>query len=124
MEITDIDKSIKRANSGGTFKFFQTKYLNLDNDIYRYELTFSDKCNNPFKTIQGGMIASALAIIPPCIVLKGLLHLSLKVNSYLYVSLSKFKYLISKNLNVLPEFALFIDLSISVISIYIFPYCL
>ena len=60
MEITDIDKSIERANSGGTFKFFETKYLNLDNDIYRYELTFSDKCLNPFKTIQGGMIASAL----------------------------------------------------------------
>ena len=60
MEITDIDKFIKRANSGSTFKFFETKYLNLDNDIYRYELTFSDKCNNPFKTIQGGMIASAL----------------------------------------------------------------
>jgi len=60
MEITDIDKSIKRANSGGTFKFFETKYLNLDNEIYKYELTFSDKCNNPFKTIQGGMIASAL----------------------------------------------------------------
>ena len=60
MEITDIDKSIERANSGGTFKFFETKYLNLDNDIYRYELSFSDKCLNPFKTIQGGMIASAL----------------------------------------------------------------
>ena len=60
MEITDMDKSIERANSGGTFKFFETKYLNLDNDIYRYELTFSDKCLNPFKTIQGGMIASAL----------------------------------------------------------------
>ena len=60
MEITDMGKSIKRANSGGTFKFFETKYLNLNNDIYRYELTFSDKCLNPFKTIQGGMIASAL----------------------------------------------------------------
>ena len=60
MEITDIDKSIERANSGGTFKFFETKYLNLNNDIYRYELTFSDKCLNPFKTIQGGMIATAL----------------------------------------------------------------
>ena len=33
MEITDMGKSIKRANSGGTFKFFETKYLNLDNDI-------------------------------------------------------------------------------------------
>jgi len=60
MAITDIDKSIERANSGGTFKFFETKYLNLDNDIYRYELTLSDECLNPFKTIQGGMIASAL----------------------------------------------------------------
>ena len=60
MEIIGIDKSMKRANSGGTFKFFETKYLNLDNDIYRYELTLSDECLNPFKTIQGGMIASAL----------------------------------------------------------------
>ena len=60
MENTDIDKSIKRANSGGIFKFFETKYLGLNNDIYRYELTFSEKWLNPFKTIQGGMIASAL----------------------------------------------------------------
>ena len=60
MENTVIDKSIKRANSGGTFKFFETQYLGLNNDIYRYELTFSEKCLNPFKTIQGGMIASAL----------------------------------------------------------------
>ena len=60
MEIIGIDKCMKRANSGGTFKFFETKYLNLDNYIYRYELTFSDKCLNPFQTIQGGMIASAL----------------------------------------------------------------
>ena len=60
MEITDIDKSIKRANSGGTFKFFETQYMGLDNDIYKYELTFCDKCLNPFKTVQGGMIASAL----------------------------------------------------------------
>ena len=54
MEITDIDKSIKKAASGGKFKFLYTKYLNLDNDIYRYEITFSDKCLNPLKTIQGG----------------------------------------------------------------------
>ena len=60
MEITDMDKSIQRANSEGTFKFFETQYLGLNNDIYRYELTFSEKCLNPFKTIQGGMIASAL----------------------------------------------------------------
>ena len=60
MENTDIDKSIKRANSGGTFKFFETQYLGLNNDIYRYKLTFSEKCLNPFKTMQGGMIASAL----------------------------------------------------------------
>ena len=33
MEITDIDNPIKRANSGGAFKFFETKYLNLDKDI-------------------------------------------------------------------------------------------
>ena len=40
--------------------FFETEYLGLNNDIYRYELTFSEKCLNPFKTMQGGMIASAL----------------------------------------------------------------
>ena len=33
MEITDIDKSIKRANSGGTFKFFETKYLNCASNL-------------------------------------------------------------------------------------------
>jgi len=40
--------------------FFKTQYLGLNNNIYRYELTFSKKCLNPFKTMQGGMIASAL----------------------------------------------------------------
>ena len=43
MEVKDIDKSMKRASSGGTFKFFKTKYLGLENEIYRYELFFSSE---------------------------------------------------------------------------------
>ena len=60
MEVKNIDKSMKRASLGGTFEFFKTKYLGLENEIYRYELFFSSECLNPFKTVQGGMIVSAL----------------------------------------------------------------
>ena len=56
----DVDQSIDRAKTGGTFNFLKTKYLGLEKEIYKYELTFSDECLNPFKTVQGGMIASAL----------------------------------------------------------------
>ena len=55
-----LERSMKRAQTGGTFKFFQTKFLGIQNEIYNFELTFSSKSLNPFKTVQGGMIASAL----------------------------------------------------------------
>ena len=60
MESFNIERSMKRARSGGTFNFFQTKFLGFEKDIYTFELNFSSKSLNPFKTVQGGMIASAL----------------------------------------------------------------
>ena len=60
MENIDAKRSIKRAQSGGTFKFFKTTFLGVEKGVYSYELIFSDECLNPFKTVQGGMIASAL----------------------------------------------------------------
>ena len=60
MEDKSLKKSLQRANSGGTHKFFNTKFLKLENELYKYELEFSKQCLNPFKTVQGGMIASAI----------------------------------------------------------------
>ena len=62
MEVKNINKSIERARSGNTFHFLNTKYIGLDKDTYtyKYELEFSKECLNPFKTVQGGMIASAI----------------------------------------------------------------
>ena len=60
MENVNIDKSMQRAKSGGTFQFFQTKFLGFEKDTYNFELIFSSETLNPFKTVQGGMIASAL----------------------------------------------------------------
>ena len=60
MEKKYLERSMKRAESGGTFKFFQTKFLNVENAIYNFELRFKSESLNPFKTVQGGMIASAL----------------------------------------------------------------
>ena len=60
MEDKNLKKSLQRANSGGTHKFLNTKFLNLENGLYKYELEFSKQCLNPFKTVQGGMIASAI----------------------------------------------------------------
>ena len=60
MEVKNINKSIERARSGNTFYFLNAKYIGLDKDTYKYELEFSEECLNPFKTVQGGMIASAI----------------------------------------------------------------
>tara|TARA_B100001109_G_scaffold210366_1_gene178165 strand:- start:587 stop:1015 length:429 start_codon:yes stop_codon:yes gene_type:complete len=60
VEDKSLKKSLQRANSGGTHKFLNTKFLNLENGLYKYELEFSKQCLNPFKTVQGGMIASAI----------------------------------------------------------------
>ena len=60
MELKNLNKSIERANSGNTFHFLNTKYIGYEKDTYKYELEFSEECLNPFKTVQGGMIASAL----------------------------------------------------------------
>ena len=56
----NLKKSMKRAHSGGTHHFLKTKFLGLEGEIYNYELEFSKECLNPFKTVQGGMIASAI----------------------------------------------------------------
>ena len=56
----NLEKSMIRARSGGTHKFLNTRFLGLEGDIYKYELKFSKKCLNPFNTVQGGMIASAI----------------------------------------------------------------
>ena len=55
-----LEKSMIRARSGGTHQFLNTRFLGLEGEIYRYELEFSKECLNPFKTVQGGMIASAI----------------------------------------------------------------
>ena len=60
MDVLYLEKSMKRAETGGTFKFFQTKFLGVENEIYKFEITFPSESLNPFKTVQGGMIASAL----------------------------------------------------------------
>jgi uncharacterized protein (TIGR00369 family) len=60
MEKSNVEKSMQRAKSGGTFKFFQTNFLGVENEIYNFNLMFSLESLNPFKTVQGGMIASAL----------------------------------------------------------------
>ncbi len=60
MDNKSLEKSLKRANSGGTNKFLNTKFLNLEDGFYKYELEFSKQCLNPFNTVQGGMIASAI----------------------------------------------------------------
>ena len=56
----NLEKSMTRAHSGGTHHFLNTKFLGLEGEIYKYELQFSKECLNPFYTVQGGMIASAI----------------------------------------------------------------
>ena len=56
----NLEKSLKRAKSGGTHQFLNTKFLGLKNELYKYEIEFSRECLNPFNTVQGGMIASAI----------------------------------------------------------------
>ena len=56
----NLKKSMIRARSGGTHQFLNTDFLGLEGEIYKYELEFSKECLNPFNTVQGGMIASAI----------------------------------------------------------------
>ena len=56
----NLEKSMRRARSGGIHKFLNTRFLGLEGETYKYELEFSRECLNPFNTIQGGMIASAI----------------------------------------------------------------
>ena len=56
----NFEKSMIRAHSGGTHHFLNTKFLGLEGELYRYEMEFSKECLNPFNTVQGGMIASAI----------------------------------------------------------------
>ena len=38
MEDKSLENSLKRAKSGGTHKLLKTKFLNLENEIYKFEL--------------------------------------------------------------------------------------
>ena len=60
MKDENLKKSMIRARSGGTHKFLNTKFLGLEDETYKYELEFLKECLNPFNTVQGGMIASAI----------------------------------------------------------------
>ena len=60
MESFNIERSMKRSKAGGTYKFFNIKFLGVEKEIYKYELIFTKECLNPFQTVQGGMIVSAL----------------------------------------------------------------
>ena len=56
----NLEKLMIRARSGGTHHFLKTKFRGVDGEIYKYQLEFSKECLNPFNTVQGGMITSAI----------------------------------------------------------------
>ena len=47
MKDKSLEKSLKRANSGGTHKFLNTRFLNLEDDFYKFEVEFSKQCQPP-----------------------------------------------------------------------------
>ena len=60
MQKYNIKKTIKRAYSGNVSHFFNTKFISETNKEFKFEVIFSEATLNPFGSVQGGMITSAL----------------------------------------------------------------
>ncbi len=57
---TDILEKLKNGSAGPSMKFFNLKYENNDNEVFRFSALFPEQSANPMGYVQGGMISAVL----------------------------------------------------------------
>ena len=56
----DILEKLKNGSAGSSMKFFNLKYEDNDNEIFRFSALFPEQSANPMGFVQGGMISAVL----------------------------------------------------------------
>ena len=56
----DILEKLKNGSAGPSMKFFNLKYEDNDNEIFRFSALFPEQSANPMGFVQGGMISAVL----------------------------------------------------------------
>ena len=59
MDINILEK-LKNGSAGPSMKFFNLKYEDNDNEIFRFSALFPEQSANPMGFVQGGMISAVL----------------------------------------------------------------
>ncbi|MDC0071871.1 PaaI family thioesterase [Gammaproteobacteria bacterium] len=56
----DILEKLKNGSAGPSMRFFNLKYENNDNEVFRFSALFPQDSANPMGFVQGGMISAVL----------------------------------------------------------------
>jgi len=56
----DILEKLKNGSAGPSMRFFNLKYENDDNEVFRFSALFPEDSANPMGFVQGGMISAVL----------------------------------------------------------------
>ena len=56
----DILEKLKNGSAGPSMRFFNLKYENNDNEVFRFSALFPEESANPMGFVQGGMISAVL----------------------------------------------------------------
>ena len=56
----DILEKLKNGSAGPSMRFFNLKYENDDNEVFRFSALFPEESANPMGFVQGGMISAVL----------------------------------------------------------------
>ena len=56
----DILEKLKNGSAGPSMRFFNLKYEDDDNEVFRFRALFPEESANPMGFVQGGMISAVL----------------------------------------------------------------
>ena len=59
-EDMDILEKLKNGSAGPSMRFFNLKYEDNDNEVFRFSALFPEDSANPMGFVQGGMISAVL----------------------------------------------------------------
>ena len=70
-ENMDILEKLKNGSAGPSMRFFNLKYEDNDNEVFRFSALFPEDSANPMGFVQGGMISAVLDDATSIVIISG-----------------------------------------------------
>ena len=70
-EDMDILEKLKNGSAGPSMRFFNLKYEDNDNEVFRFSALFPEDSANPMGFVQGGMISAVLDDATSIVIISG-----------------------------------------------------